>query len=75
MKQETSFYKQEINLCLKCIYDNQVLHIVLVDHLQKNKEGTQKRKEQEIFISIFIKYIYQKKLDKACFQHNLTRFN
>ena len=43
------------------------LHIVLVDHLQKSKEGTQKLKEQEIFISIFIKYIYKKKTRQSLF--------
>ena len=34
-----NFYWQVINLCQKCIYDNQDLLIVLVDHLQKIKKG------------------------------------
>ena len=40
---------------------------MLVDHLQKNKERIQKFKETGDS-----RYIYQIKLDKACFQHNMV---
>ena len=43
------------------------LHIVLVDHLQKNKERIEKFKETGDS-----QYIYQNNLDKVCFQHNMT---
>ena len=43
------------------------LHIVLVDHLKKNKERIQKFKE--IGDS---RYIYQNELDKTCFQHDMS---
>ena len=43
------------------------LLIVLVDHLQKNKDRIQKFKETGD-----LRYIYQNKLDKACFQHDIT---
>ena len=37
-----------------------------MDHLQKNKERIQKFKERGDS-----RYIYQNKLDKACFQHDM----
>ena len=40
---------------------------MLVDHLQKNKERIQKIKETGD-----LRYIYQKKLGKACFQHDMA---
>ena len=43
------------------------LHIVLVYYLQKNKERIQKFKETEDSL-----YIYQNKLDKACFQLDMA---
>ena len=43
------------------------LHIVLVDNLQKNKERIQKFRETGDS-----QYIYQNKLDKACFQHDMA---
>ena len=57
----------EINLCLKCILDNQGLPIVLEDHLQKNKERIQKFKQTGDS-----RYIYRNELDKACFQHDMA---
>ena len=42
-------------------------HIVLVYYLQKNKERIQKFKETEDS-----RYIYQNKLDKACFQLDMA---
>ena len=56
-----------INLCLKCIKNNQDLLILLKDHLQKNKERIQKSKE-----TVDTSYIYKNELDKACFQHNMA---
>ena len=56
-----------INLCLKCIKNNQDLLILLKDHLQKNKERIQKFKE-----TVDTSYIYKNELDKACFQHNMA---
>ena len=41
-------------------------HIVIVEHLLKTKEN--KRFKQ----TGYSRYIYQKKLDKACFQHNMA---
>ena len=41
------------------------LHLVLVDHLQKNKERIKKFKETEDS-----RYVYQNELDKACFEHD-----
>ena len=67
MKSETGFYKQEIKLCLKCIWDNPDLHIVFVDHLQKIKERMQKFKETGDS-----RYIYQNELDKTCFQDDMA---
>ena len=46
---------------------NLSLHIVLVDHLKKNKERIQKFKETGDS-----RYIYQNELDKACFQHDMA---
>ena len=43
------------------------LHIVLVDNLQKNKERIQKFRETGDS-----QYIYQNKLDKTCFQHDMA---
>ena len=43
-----------MNLCLKCIYNSQDLHTVLVDHLQKTKKKYKSSKKQEIQ-DIFIK--------------------
>ena len=43
------------------------LHIVLVNHLQKNKERSQKFEETG-----YSKYIYQNKLGKACFQRDMA---
>ena len=43
------------------------LHTVLVDHLKKNKERTQKFKEAG-----HSQNIYQNKLDEACFQHDMA---
>ena len=43
------------------------LLIVFVDHLQKNKDRIQKFKETGD-----LQYIYQNKLDKACFQHDIA---
>ena len=40
---------------------------MLVDHLQKNKERIQKFKE-----TADLRYIYQNKLGKACFQHDMA---
>ena len=57
----------EINLCLKCILDNQGLPIVREDHLQKNKERIQKFKQTGDS-----RYIYRNELDKACFQHDMA---
>ena len=56
-----------INLCQKCTQDNLVLLIVLVDHLQKNKERIEK------FMQIGnTDFIYKNELDKACFQHDMA---
>ena len=57
----------EINLCLRCISDNQGLPIVLVDHLRKNKERIQKFKQTGDS-----RYIYKNELDKACFQNDMA---
>ena len=57
----------EINLCLKCILDNQGLPIVLVDHLQKNKEIIKKFEQTGDS-----RYIYRNELDKAGFQHDMA---
>ena len=43
------------------------LYIVLVDHLQKNKERIPNFKEIG-----HSPYICQKELDKACFQHGMA---
>ena len=43
------------------------LLIVFVDHFQKNKDRIQKFKETGD-----LQYIYQNKLDKACFQHDIA---
>ena len=43
------------------------MHIVLVDHLQKNKERIQKFKETGNS-----QYIYQSELDKVCFLHDMA---
>ena len=43
------------------------LHIALVKHLQKNIETIQKFQETGDS-----RYIYQNKLDQACFQHDLV---
>ena len=40
---------------------------MLVDHLQKNKERIQKYKDTGDS-----QHIYQNKLDKACFEHDMT---
>ena len=48
------FYWQEINLCLKCIYNNLDLLIVLVDHLLKINKEFKNLYKQEIYI-IFTK--------------------
>ena len=42
--------------------DNPDLHIVLVDHVQKTKKKYKNVKRQDL------RYIYQNKLDKVCFQ-------
>ena len=42
------------------------LHIVFVDHLQKNKERIQKLKEMGDS-----RYISQNEIDKACFQQDM----
>ena len=55
-----------ISLCLKCIRDSKDLHIVLVDRLLKT-EKIQKPKETRNS-----RYIYQNKLDKACFQYDIA---
>ena len=41
----SSFYKRKIRFSLKCIEKSLDLHIVLSDHLQKNKGNIQKFKE------------------------------
>ena len=47
---------------------NQDLHITPVNHLQKKKKKrTQKFKETGDS-----RYMYQRELDKACFQHDMT---
>ena len=51
----------------KFMSDNQDLFIVLVDPLQKKKERIQNFKETGD-----ANYIYQKKLDMACFQHDMA---
>ena len=43
------------------------MHVVLVDHLQKNKERIQKFKQTGQS-----RYIHHNKLDNACFQHDMT---
>ena len=43
-----SSYCLEINLCLKCISDNQGLLVVLVYHLQKVKKEYKRFKKLEI---------------------------
>ena len=43
------------------------MQIVLVGHLQKNKERIQKFKETR-----GSRYIYKNELDKACFQHDIA---
>ena len=48
------------------MYQLQML-MVLVDHLQKNKERIQKFKETGDS-----RYIYQNELDKACFYHDMV---
>ena len=57
-----------INVCLKCISDNQHLLIVAVDHLLKIKKEFKNLKKREIQV------IFKKnELDKACFQqHDMT---
>ena len=55
-----------ISLCLKCIRDSKDLHIVLVDRLLKT-EKIQKPKETRNS-----RYIYQNKLDTACFQYDIA---
>ena len=62
-----SSYWLEINLCLKCILDNQSLPLVLVDHLQKLKKeykSLNKLEIQDMFTT--------NELDKACFQHDMA---
>ena len=44
------------------------LHLVLVDHLQKEERKNTKFKETRYSQYIF----YKKELDKACFQHNMA---
>ena len=46
---------------------NQDLHITPVNHLQKKKKRTQKFKETGDS-----RYMYQRELDKACFQHDMA---
>ena len=48
MKQLLSFYSQELNLCLKCIENNQDLLIVLVNRLLKTKKELKNLKKQEL---------------------------
>ena len=55
---ETRFYLQEINLCLKCIYNSQ--DIYKRQRLQKFKETG------------YLQNIYQNELDKACFEHEMA---
>ena len=55
---ETSFYKQDINLCLKWS---------ILEHLQKTKKEYKNLKNPGDS-----RYIYQNKLDKPCFQHDMT---
>ena len=43
-----SFYQLVINLCLKCIYNNQDLLTVPVDHLLKTKKEFKNLMKQEI---------------------------
>ena len=43
------------------------MNIVLVDHSLKTKKDIQKFKEKG-----YSRYIYQKELDEACFQHDIT---
>ena len=43
------------------------MHVVLVDHLQKNKERIQKFRQTGQS-----RYIHHNKLDNACFQHDMT---
>ena len=43
------------------------LHIVLVGHLQENKERIRNFRETGDS-----RYIYQNELDKACFQHDMA---
>ena len=51
----------------ECIQGSLELHVVLVDHLEKNKERIQKFKETGDS-----QYIYQNELDKGCFQHDMA---
>ena len=62
MIQLIRFYWLEISLCLKCIFGNRGLPIVLVDHLQKLQKIKQTGDSR---------YIYKNELDKACFQHDM----
>ena len=55
---ETSFYKQDINLCLKWS---------ILEHLQKTKKEYKNLKNPGDS-----RCIYQNKLDKPCFQHDMT---
>ena len=59
-----------IQACLRKIpnlHKSQNLHIVPLDHLQKNKERIQKFKETGDS-----RYIYQNEPDKACFKHDMV---
>ena len=62
-----NFYSQETNLRLKCILKRQNLLIVLVVHLQKNKERIKKFMQTGN-----ASYIYKNDLDKVCFQHDMA---
>ena len=62
-----NFYWQETNLRLKCILKKQNLLIVLVVHLQKNKERIKKFMQTGN-----ASYIYKNDLDKVCFQHDMA---
>ena len=55
------------NFMPECIQGSLELHVVLVDHLEKNKERIQKFKETGDS-----RYIYQNELDKGCFQHDMA---
>ena len=68
MKQETSFYQPAINLCLKCIQNNEDLFIVFPDHLQKTKNDLFKYTGDT-------NYNHKNELDKACFQHDIAYGN